>query len=937
MSKNKTVSKTKNKSVKNLNRYNSWYAWGLAVFSFILYANTIANDYNIDDELVTKNHPLTSQGIKGLVKIFSSPYYADASGNVYEYRPIVLASFAIEHQFFGDSAAVSHFLNALLYGLLIFVLFKLLRSLFENYNLLLPLLATLLFAAHPIHTEVVASIKNRDEILAFLFGILALSMAVKYIKSNKYSHLLLTLLLFLLGILSKKSVLPFALIIPMALIFFKKPNLSQLLYLVVPLSIIGSATSYFFDINIRFLFSFIIILGALFFYLLNNTLSFNQLLAHLKNFHLKYFHNPFKVIPATEITPDQKPIKQFFISLLVVSLVFCFLGAVDNSKYILSIVLITNTLIYLFANSKLKETILISLTFSALLLLTQNGIVSGIMLVVAYLFKNFNYKNRVHQLCFILIFIPLCFNFGKHIVFVFYFIIIGITMLSFQIKKNYLIPKILSLLIAVIFIVINIITNNFQNETLFISLTFIILAISFFLYTSVSKKNIAVVIILLMIPFTILSELVLLKNYNSTTTRIQTVALSKATGIMPASGRALEFAEMPLTKTSPLEVRAGTAFTSMAFYLKMLIIPHPLGFYYGYDMIPIVSISNVWAIVSLLIHLGLFVLALLKFKKNKILSFAILFYLISISIFSNIIAPVAGLIAERLVFTASLGFCIALAFLLLKIFKLNPDTNTHTINVKQGFIGVVIVLTLLYSYKTFSRNTEWKDMLTLYENDINSLDRSAQAHNLYANTLIAYLQKEKSSQKRDMMYNAAIEHFKTALNIYPDFYNASYSLGKAYYFGKKNDEAIKAFEQTLKIDSSDYMTYMYLGIINDENGDVQKSIDYYTKTIKKAPEFLDAYTNLSALYLKDNQAQKAVETNLDYLKIKPDTYDPILNIGKIYFSTGNLPLALEYFDKAYALNNQDKNLINALFEINKKLGNNEKAEFYMNLLKNPRN
>jgi len=405
---------------------------------------------------------------------------------------------------------------------------------------------------------------------------------------------------------------------------------------------------------------------------------------------------------------------------------------------------------------------------------------------------------------------------------------------------------------------------------------------------------------------------------------------------MPASGRSLEFAEMPITKTSSLAVRTGTALTSMAFYLKMLIIPHPLGFYYGFDMVPIVKITNLWALTSLLIHLGLLILALLNFKKNKILSFAILFYLISISIFSNLIAPVAGIIAERLVFTASLGFCIALAFMLLKIFKLKPDANINNIKPNQGFMWVVIIFVLLYSFKSFSRNAQWKNNLTLFENDMGFLNSSAQAHNLYANTLIENLQKEKNGKKRDMMFDAAIEHFKTALTIYPDFYNASFSLAKAYYYLKRYDDAINTFEQTLKIDSSDYMIYMYLGIVNDEKGNIPKSIFYYTKTMAKAPEFIDAYTNLSALYLKTNQPQKAVETNLAYLKIKPNTYDPILNIGKIYFTAGNLPAAREYFEKAYAINKTDKNLINALFEINKALGDVDKANFYQGKLRVPK-
>ncbi len=72
-----------------------WAPYFIFLFSFVIYANTIPNDYNLDDELVTQNHRLTSKGISAIPEIFTSPYYEDKAGYKYEYRPIVLISFAI--------------------------------------------------------------------------------------------------------------------------------------------------------------------------------------------------------------------------------------------------------------------------------------------------------------------------------------------------------------------------------------------------------------------------------------------------------------------------------------------------------------------------------------------------------------------------------------------------------------------------------------------------------------------------------------------------------------------------------------------------------------------------------------------------------------------------------------------------------------------------
>jgi hypothetical protein len=201
-------------------------------FGFLLYANTLVNNYNLDDELVTKNHKLTSQGIKAIPEILTSPYYNDEMGYAYDYRPVVLISFAIEHQLFGDNPAVSHFINAALYAVLCLLVFLLLRSLFQNlYGPLIAFIISALFAAFPVHTEVVASIKNRDEILAFIFALSSWLLILK--SSNRVFSLKLVagVVIFCLGLLSKGTVLSLAILIPLSLIFFRMGSRVKALFL----------------------------------------------------------------------------------------------------------------------------------------------------------------------------------------------------------------------------------------------------------------------------------------------------------------------------------------------------------------------------------------------------------------------------------------------------------------------------------------------------------------------------------------------------------------------------------------------------------------------------------------------------------------------------------------------------------------------------------
>ncbi len=197
----------------------------------------------MDDNLVTQNHPLTSKGLSTIKEIFSSSYYKDNLGYNFGYRPMVHLSFAVENAIFGESPAISHFVNVLFYIFAVFLFYKLLLVWLGEEKKIIAILAALFFAVHPIHSEVVSSIKNRDEILAFIFAILSALAINQFVNSKKWWKLLLVGLFFGLGMLSKKSIFPLALVFPIAQFLLQKPSIKEMiqitLVLLIPTAIIG--------------------------------------------------------------------------------------------------------------------------------------------------------------------------------------------------------------------------------------------------------------------------------------------------------------------------------------------------------------------------------------------------------------------------------------------------------------------------------------------------------------------------------------------------------------------------------------------------------------------------------------------------------------------------------------------------------------------------
>ncbi len=244
--------------------------WTQAIVVFLvscfIYGNTITHNYSVDDAIVITRNQFTRQGLKGMKGIWSEDTFVGFFGKQQQlvtggrYRPFSVATFALEMAAFGDhpkdaqgnylkdaqgdyikdkdgnylydcSPHISHFINVILYGLLCMLIYFCILQLFnpqrDKDNLkahFIAFAAALLYATHPVHTEAIANIKGRDEILVMLGSVMALHYAFKAAIANtslqKIVAWVLAIAGFLIGIFSKESAIPFLAVIPAALYVF---------------------------------------------------------------------------------------------------------------------------------------------------------------------------------------------------------------------------------------------------------------------------------------------------------------------------------------------------------------------------------------------------------------------------------------------------------------------------------------------------------------------------------------------------------------------------------------------------------------------------------------------------------------------------------------------------------------------------------------------
>ncbi len=197
----------------------------LAVISVLVYANTLFNGYALDDGMVLKGNTIVTKGISAIPQILTTPRTLGIGiiKNDF-YRPLSMIMFAIEIQFFGVTPAVGHFFNILAFVGCVLMLFLFIHKFFDEKKVAIAFIAALLFAIHPIHTEIVANIKSRDELLCFFFAFWTLNLFWRYMTDGKVSQLLFGFLTFTLAFLSKETVVTFLVIIPLLFFFYKNDN-----------------------------------------------------------------------------------------------------------------------------------------------------------------------------------------------------------------------------------------------------------------------------------------------------------------------------------------------------------------------------------------------------------------------------------------------------------------------------------------------------------------------------------------------------------------------------------------------------------------------------------------------------------------------------------------------------------------------------------------
>lgn len=343
----------------------------------------------------------------------------------------------------------------------------------------------------------------------------------------------------------------------------------------------------------------------------------------------------------------------------------------------------------------------------------------------------------------------------------------------------------------------------------------------------------------------------------------------------------------------------ATAIMILGMYLKLLFIPHPLVFDYSFNQIPLVGMGNIWFILSLAIHIGLLLWAVLFWKKNKLLSFTILFYFISMSIYANIFYMIGSSFGERFLYTASFGFCMAVAYALSLLSK------DHNAEIVSSFFRNNLTVFLIFTpvagafiYKTITRNTVWKSNYTLYANDVNLSPNSTRTHYYYGNLLAKDdFQNGKTDQEKDSIQKLALSELEKSVAIFP-FGDAYNQMGIIYNKRKDYKKSFESYQLAMKAAPNDPMIQNNLGSLYFNMGQIPEAKACYEKSVQLNPSYSEAWMNLGSACGMLKQYDEAVTNYLKAIKYDPNLAQAYYYLGLTYRFKGDQQNSAFYYDKA---------------------------------------
>jgi len=330
------------------------------------------------------------------------------------------------------------------------------------------------------------------------------------------------------------------------------------------------------------------------------------------------------------------------------------------------------------------------------------------------------------------------------------------------------------------------------------------------------------------------------------------------------------------------------------FYLSLLLYPHPSrlsldhAFPLSHSLIqPLTTIPALGGLLLLL------VIAVAVVKKERLLSFAILWFLGNLFLESSFLG--LELVFEHRLYLPSMFILALLPMLAFRLKRL-----------QTSLIAVIAIAIVLFSCWTYQRNDTWRDPITFHQDIVNKAPGKPRPH---YNLGLALGNAGRFAE--------AIPELTRALELEPRLLMAHSRLAQAYSSISRDDLAIFHYNKVLAMTPNDPATLAAIGILYGKRGNLPMAKESFEKALLSTPDDAATLLNLGTVLHQQGDTEAALRLYQQSLQINPDNAKANSNLGFIYLSIQNYELAEKYLRQALKIDPSLANTQRALGNINR--------------------